>query len=400
MPVYTDVFGGATIYPTEVAYSALTLTENVILSWPQETSANDNLATKIINISADSIGHSITLPEANKTANGQTILFNNVGSYTITIYDAGGTQVLTVPSGTLWQIYVTSNTTAAGSWASLQYGAAVSVANASALAGTGIVAVGALLSQSVPITSFNNNYTASTTDRAKMFLWTGGAGTLTLTTAATVGSNWFIYVRNSGTGTLTVDPAGSVLINGSATMSFQPGDSAIIATDGADFYTIGFGQSVAFAFTYTVINVPGAAGNYTLSGTELNQVAYKFTGALTGNRNIIVPNTIQQYWVDNSTTGAFTLTIKTAAGTGYTVNQGARAITYCNGTSVVNAETASIAYPIAIANGGTNATTAGNALLNLGGSATGISIFTAASQAAVWASLGVAPLGTVDGGTF
>ena len=41
-----------------------------------------------------------------------------------------------------------------------------------------------------------------------------------------------------------------------------------------------------------------------------------------------------------------------------------------------------------------------NPLVNLGGTAIGIDIFTAATQAAAWTALGVAPAGTVNGGTF
>lgn len=396
---YTDVFGGATVYPSEISYSALTLNTDVVLSWPEETSTNQNLATKIIDVTATSSGRVIMLPSAQKAGTGETILFNNQGAFTFTVVNTDNVQVLTVTPGTLWQIYLTNNTTSAGLWETLQYGATSSVANASALAGTGIVAVGALLSQSVPITNFNSNYLAGNSDRARMFVWTGAAGTLELPLAATVGNNWFCYLRNSGSGAITVDPSGAVLINGSATLSFQPGDSAIIATDGTSYYTVGFGQQAIFAFDYTSIDVAGT-GDYTLTGSELNRIAYTFTGTLTGNRNIIVPATVQQYWVGNSTTGAYTFTVKTAAGTGIIVNAGERAILYCDGTNVVDADTAGISTPIAIVDGGTGATTASAARINLGASATGDAIFTAASPAAVWSALGTAPLGTVDGGTF
>lgn len=399
MTIYTDVFGGANIYPSEISYSSLTLTANVYLSWPEETSTNQNLATRIIDVSA-SAGLSIYLPDASKSGTGNTILFNNVGANTVTVRNSTGTQVVTVASGELWQVYLTNNTTAAGTWQSLQYGAAVSQANASALAGTGIVAVGTLLSQSVPVTSFNTNYTSGTNDRAKLLNWTGAGGTLTLPDATTVGNNWFIYLRNSGSGAILADPPGLITINGAVSLSFQPGDSAIIASDGANFYTIGFGQSATFAFDYTVINIPGT-GVYTLAGSELNRIAYRFTGALTGNRTVIVPATVQQYWVDNQTTGAYTLTIApSGGGTGFIVPQASRAILYCDGTDVLNATTAGLSTPISIANGGTGATTASAARINLGGTSTGIALFTAASQAAAWAALGVAPAGVVDGGTF
>ena len=400
MTTYTSVFGGANIYPAEISYSSLTLTADVTLSWPQETSTNTNLATRIIDVTASTSGKSIILPEANKAGVGETILFNNLGAQTVSIKNSTGTQILSLTNGPLWQIYLTANTTAAGSWQILQYGAATSQANASALAGTGIVAVGTLLSQSVPITTFNSNYSAGTSDRAKMFVWNGsGSGTFTLPTAPTVGSNWFCYVRNSGGGALVVDPQGSETINGELFLSFAPGDSAIVATDGVSFYTIGFGQQAIFAFDYTVIAV-GGTGNYTLAGSELNRIAYDFTGVLTGNRNIIVPATVQQYWITNDTTGAFTLTVKTSAGSGIAVGQGTSAILYCNGTNVVSASTAGISVPISISQGGTSSTTAGGALINLGGTSTGIAVFTAATQAAAYAALGVAPSGVVNGGTY
>jgi ribosomal protein S5 len=352
-----------------------------------------------MNISTATAGLSIYLPDASKTGTGQTILFNNVGTEMITVRNAGGTQVVTIAAGTLWQVYLTNNSTVNGTWSILQYGSTVSVANASSLAGTGIVAVGALLSQSVPVTAFNSNYTAASTDRAKMFNWTGAGGTLTLPASTTVRDNWFMYLRNSGSGAIVADAPGTTLIDGTSFLSFQPGESAIIACDGTDFYTIGFGKSATFAFDYTVIAV-GGTGNYTLTGTELNRVAYRFTGVLTGNRNIIVPATVQQYWVDNQTTGSYTLTVKTPAGLGVIVGQGQRAILYSDGTDVLDADTAGVSYPIAVNQGGTGATTAGAALINLGGTSVGTSLFTAVDQAAAWSALGVAPLGTVNGGSF
>lgn len=400
MTTYVDVFGGANIYPSEISYSSLTLTTSVYLSWPEETSTSNDLATKIMDISSATAGLSIYLPDANKTATGNTILFNNVGPETITIRTSTGVQVVTVASGTLWQVYLINNTTAAGTWRSLQYGASVSQANASALAGTGIVAVGTLLSQSVPITAFNSNYTAGVNDRAKMFNWTSAGGTFTLPDPATVGDNWFVYLRNSGSGAIVADPPGLVTIDGLLSLSFQPDESAIIVSDGANFFTIGFGQSATFAFDYTVINVPGT-GTYTLTGSELNRVAYRFTGALTGNRTIVIPATVQQYWVDNQTTGAYTFTISpSGGGASFTVGQGERVILYCDGTDVLNASTQGISVPLTVADGGTGATTAGAALINLGGTSTGIALFTAVDQPAAWAALGVAQAGNIDGGAF
>lgn len=399
MPIYNDVFGGANIYPSEISYSSVALSTNIVLSWPTETSTSNNLATRIMDVVASSAGLSITMPDASKTGTGNTVLFNNQGNQTFVVKDAAGVQIVSIATGTVWQVYLTNNSTVAGTWESLQFGATTSEANASALAGTGIVAVGALLSQSVPITAFNSNYTSSQADRAKMFNWTGAGGTLTLPSPAVVGDNWFLYLRNSGSGAIVADAPGVTTIDGSAFLSFQPGESAIIACDGVNFYTIGFGQSAVFAFDYTVIAV-GGTGNYTLTGTELNRVSYRFTGVKTGNRSIIVPATVQQYWVDNQTTGAYTFTVKTSAGSGVLLATGERAILYSDGTDVLRADTSGVSYPIAVNQGGTGATSAGSALINLGGTSVGIGVFTAVDGAAAYAALGALPAGAVDGGSF
>ena len=76
MPSYTDVFGGANIYPSEISYSSVALSADITLSWPEETSTNVNLATRIMDVTPSSTGFSITLPDATKSGTGNTILFN------------------------------------------------------------------------------------------------------------------------------------------------------------------------------------------------------------------------------------------------------------------------------------------------------------------------------------
>ena len=394
---YTDVFGGATIYPSEISYSAVALSASITLSWPEEASTSDNLATRIMDVTPSG-SYNITLPDASKTGTGNTILFTNKGALTFTVINSAGAQVVSIAAGTAWQVYLSDNSTAAGVWKALQFGATVSSANASSLAGTGIVAVGTLLSQSVPITSFSSNYTTGVADRAKMLNWTGtGSGTLTIPLPATTGASWFIYVRNSGGGSLVATPTSS-LIDGGPSLSFQPGESAIVACDGSNYYTIGYGKSAVFVFDYTSISIPSGYSSYTLLASEQNRIAYKFTGASMAC-SVIVPNTTQQYWVNNAT--EYAITIKTASGTGITVGAGVQVILYCDGSNkMVNASSAGIATPISISNGGTGAQTASDALISLGGGATGRALFGAATSAAAWSVLGAAQSGAVNGGTF
>lgn len=366
MTVFTNIFGGSNIAPTVVSYVAVNLTDAItVFSWPVEASTGTNLIAGIMDVSQTAASKQLWLPAANQVSVGQAILFNNTGSYSYTVHDSTGTQLMSSAPGTTYQIYLTDNTTSAGTWRVFQYGAAVSAANAASLAGTGIIALGSLLSQSMPAQTYTGNYTILVPDRANTFVWTGGVGTFTLPLASLAGNNWFVQVKNAGTGTLTIATVGSNKVDLASTLVLQPLDSAILLTDGTNYYSLGFGQSAIFAFDYISINVAGT-GDYTLTGSELNRVSYNFTGALIGNRNIIVPNTIQQYWVTNNTTGAFTLTVKTASLSGVTVTQTASAILYCNGSQIIQAETGGISLPLPVILGGTGAITAAGARVNLG----------------------------------
>lgn len=396
---FTQTFGGNTIYPSDVSYLRLDLTENIALDWPLDRDAGVP-AARIIDIAPTGV-FSITLPPADETGLGQTLLFNNLGPDTVTVLDNAGGTVLSIGAGEQWQAYLVSTSTAAGVWRVFRYGAATAQAQASALAGFGLTATGSTLSQQYPVTEFGASFAASTANRAATFVWTGAGGALSLPAASAAGSGWFLNVRNSGSGALTVDPDGSETINGGATLVLQPEDSAVIISTGSQWYTVGLGQDPVFAFDYTSIDLTGKSSPYTLSGAELNRIAYKFVGTLTTNMEIVVPPTVQQYWADNGTTGPFTLGLRTPPQPSpVLITQGGRGIYYSDGNTVVAADTAGIAIPIAVSAGGTGATTPGAALINLGGTSLGIALFTALNTAAVWTALGPAPTGTVNGGAF
>ena len=398
MTTYTEVFGGTNIYPSDVSYLAFNLTSSdVVLAWPTETNAPntvaDYIAARIMNVNSTGSSRKVYLPEANQASVGECFLFNNVGSTTFTVVGSTGTTICSVASGQLWQVYMTANATAAGVWSSYQFGSTTSQANAGALAGAGLKAITTTLNQAISVDDLNSNYTLGATERAHLINWIGASGTLSLTSAVTLGEDWFCYIRNSGSSSVTIDPASSQLIDGASTLVLDTDQSAMVICDGTAFYTVGLSSGGTTSFDYTSINIAGT-GNYTLAGSELNRIAYNFTGTLTGNRNIIVPTTVQQYWVTNATSGAYTVTVKTSAGTGILVPQGEALILYCDGTDVVEGQTQStVATPIPVADGGTGATTASGARVNLGGTTVGIGVFTAASTSDGQTALGATVTG-------
>lgn len=377
---YTDVFGGNLIFPSRVSYLMLQTAVDVALQWPTEQQiTGQNVVADIIDVDATAVGLTIDMPDAQIASTGNKVTFNNVGANAYLVRDITGGTIQTVQPGEQWVLSLTDNSTDAGTWSTFQLGASVAVASASALAGAGIKAIGVLLNQKIDSdVQAATPFTIVDGDRASCQIYTAGAGICNLPGAGAVGNDWFFMLRNSGSGTLNiVPPAG--LIDGAADINLDPGGSTFIFTDGVNFFTIGLTIASTIAFDFVSLPVPGS-GDFVLSGANLNRIAYRFTGALTGNRRIVVPNTTQQYWVDNQTTGAFTLAISTAAQVGPpTVNQGDTVIFYCDAVDVINAvNTAAIALPVLIAQGGTSATTAPNALLNLGAAASAIEIQTAA----------------------
>ncbi|UXS69157.1 hypothetical protein FY145_01015 [Agrobacterium tumefaciens] len=95
----------------------------------------------------------------------------------------------------------------------------------------------------VTFTDKNANYTAVATDNNAVLFFSATA-TLTLTAAATLGTNWHVTVIADG-GAVTIDPNGSETINGAATLVLPAGTSCEIICNGTDFKaTFGFSNGL------------------------------------------------------------------------------------------------------------------------------------------------------------
>jgi len=346
---YIDVFGNNSVPPSQQSYSAYSLTSDVSSHWPDNYSGTGLVLTDILEVTPTG-AYSITMPSAAEVSNGRDIMIRNLGASAITVLKNDASSLTTVAAGQAVLIYVTNNSTSAGTWGQFIYGTGTSSADAASLVGNGIKAVGTTLNQSHPITAINSNYTILTTDRSKLVLFTGGISEVTLPTAATVGEDFFFLLRNSGTGNLTINPNGSETIDDLITFNLNPGESTIICASGTEWFTVGYGRSTSFNFTQLTKDV-SAGGTITLTTAEASNKLLTFTGTPEAGVNIVVPSSVQVYYVYNKLSTAQNIVIKTAAGSGATIPQTSRIIVYCDSVNVVSAQSVAATSAISFEDG-------------------------------------------------
>jgi len=379
MTTYTEVFGSQTVPPSGCGYLSLSLTGNTIFEWP-EIAVGTYVMADIMELSATGT-YTLTLPAANTVSNGRDVLIRNLGTTTITILGNAGLTVGAVAAGEAKYLYLKDNTTVAGLWAIFTFGTGASAADAASLAGYGMVATSSTLSQAQAVVSSSIGYTVASADRAKAISFSN-AGTVTcaLTTAVTLGNGFFISISNQGSGTVTVDPAGAETIDGAATKDLAPGVSLTAVCNGTNWLSVGYGRSTQFQFTKLVLDV-SAGTPFTLTSTQAANKLLYFSGTITGNVIVNVPAVVAIYYVQCAYAGAYTLTVKTAAGTGVALNVSTNSILYCDGTNVVAAQTAST--PTA----------------NISGGVAGALVYQAGTGSTAFSAAGTSGQVAVSGGT-
>ena len=338
---YNSPFTGNVVQPTDVSFRAITLSANTQLEWPINGNATDDYAARIMEVTATTAGLQLWMPPANQTSVGNDAMIRNVGSNTFVVEDyAGANTIVAIAPGEAKYIYITANPTVEGTWGIIAFGAGSSAVDAATLAGLGLVASGVTLNQSHPAAGLVASSTFSTSQRAQVCIWSGGAGTVTLPTASALGNNWFTMLKNSGTGTLTVQTTGGQIIDGTTQKNFQPEESAFIVCTGSAYITVGYGVSTNFAFS--ALTKPVVTGSYTLTASEAANTIQKFTGTLTGNVVVNYPPVVNLYVISNQTVaGGNTLTITTGIVGSATaqIPPGGQATLICDGTNFLNANT-------------------------------------------------------------
>lgn len=93
-------------------------------------------------------------------------------------------------------------------------------------------------------------------------------------------------------------------------------------------------DNIDSCFGRQAVSVAGST-DVTLTDAQARALIQESTGVLTGNISVIVPTRAAVYVWYNNTTGSYSLTVKTASGTGVVVAQGSRLVLICDGTNVV-----------------------------------------------------------------
>jgi hypothetical protein len=173
----------------------------------------------------------------------------------------------------------------------------------------GIISLGGVTFPEVAVTGI---YTVTAND----YLIDCTSNTFTVTLPTAVGIDGKIYVvKNSGSGTITVDPNGSQTIDGALTKTLSPGDVLQITSDGVNWkITGGIGTNV---ISNSAKSGSVSAGSFT-GVTKTSDVT--FTSAFpSSNYSVTVTGGDARSWtVENLTANGFTINTNSNTSLNYT----------------------------------------------------------------------------------
>lgn len=208
IPMVGDVAAVAGVVATQAAQTAI----------DAANAANGALATKgtsTTSLAVSAGSKSITTQSGKQFTAGNFITISRTSAPTTLMHG-----VVTAYSGTALTVEVS---TISGSGTYTDWTIALSGAQgAQGPSGNGVM----------PYAAKTSAYTVVTTDRGSLIDCTSGTFVLSFQGCATLGADWACYIRNSGTGVITLDPNGVETIDGAATYTLNAGSMAMVQCDG------------------------------------------------------------------------------------------------------------------------------------------------------------------------
>lgn len=165
----------------------------------------------------------------------------------------------------------------------------------------------------------------------------GGVGSITnspLLNLANRTTYLYQHVNNLENGTTI--PPGIATLNSPAFTGTPTAPTAPAGDNSTKLANTAWTQGLVNGFS--TINCAGNS-NVVLTAAQAGVGVLELTGALTGSISVIVPASSGRWVVSNRTTGAYQVTVKTAAGTGIAVTQGANTILWSDTVNVYDAKT-------------------------------------------------------------
>jgi hypothetical protein len=304
-PIYTSPFTGTVVQPTDVSYLAYTLSANTQLYWPATVNPTQVVAPRIMDVTPTAAGLQIALPDALQGTVGTDIFIRNYGPSTIVITDALGGQTVSILSGGVQYFYLANNTTVAGVWHSIAFGAGTSYTDAAALAGAGLTTLAGRLATTSNAVEITSVPTITDASRGTTYIWQSGAVTFNLPDANTLSAGWFFAFRNNGTGTILLTPQAPSLINSLNSVPVNPGDSGYLMYEASsgNFFTVGLANPTNVTFTSNTYDVDSiVGGTFSLvSYAPIIQTYVALSSTRTTNLLVKLPQITQLYVIDNQT---------------------------------------------------------------------------------------------------
>jgi len=353
MTSFTDKFSDDRVPPSLDSYAKLDIVANTQTCWPSMYNGVYPVLPEILDVTCLP-GNILLLPPVEEVSTGQSLLLRNVGTNTLIVQDSNMVTVLTLAPGVAEFLWVTNNVQP-GAWGTITYGAGSSAVSAGALAGLGTKATGSTLSVAAPTLATAGNLALTTAHRGTSIEFTAGVAALSMALAVGYGGDFYCFVKNAGTGLVTLTPSGGELIEGQVSLGLQPSESLLLFSNGLNkWYTVGYGRSLLYQFSQLVLDV-SAGSTFTLSSTQASNKMITLVGNPATNVSVVVPDIVSVYYVANNLTTAVTTQIKTAAVSGAAIGQTQRAVLLCDGTSVTAAQSAVVNSAVNMLDGSVSA---------------------------------------------
>jgi len=311
----------------------------VQLNWPIAFQTSQNIVASFINVTGVNVTTpaGFILPDSTQVSVGTAFVLQNISNVNIQIYlNDGITLFKTIAAGAVYQFVLNDNSTSNGSYYWFQSGAAVSQQDADALAGMGLIASdNAKLNTNFPVLVLDPSvapvYDITESSRAQLLVWPTDAPAITFNLPElgdTWGDGFYFAINNLSTASITLNP----VADAGTTSQVLHGQTLYISIDEfGDWYTVGKGNDLFFNYTSNSQNI-SSPGPFPVTvdlteGLEGNSMI-RLEGTLQGNTIFRFPATPFVWYVNNQTTGDFTVTLscESPATNTYLIPQGQQLI--------------------------------------------------------------------------